>query len=189
MAFPAAEWCGFPTSCRIESALDTAAAAAGAAAATAGPVMAFVSTRTIIGSVLFFVIGIALLAHLFSFHTATILDFQFSLVKSFDVQPGLKLWKSVIGSEGNSTYVKNGQSLLARGDDSDPNVGRKQNETDEGTSTPSNICDDRRPGRLDVLSYNQRHSPSLTAFASPLTNGRGYVDQGRAQSLQNSQAR
>jgi hypothetical protein len=49
------------------------------------------------------------------------------------------------------------------------------------------ICSDRQYGHLDVLSYNERHGPSLRAFATPLSNGQAYVDGGTAQGKQDAQ--
>jgi hypothetical protein len=52
----------------------------------------------------------------------------------------------------------------------------------------SPICADRGPGRVDEITYNQRHGPTLRPYASPLASGRGYIDGGTAQGKQSQQA-
>ena len=52
----------------------------------------------------------------------------------------------------------------------------------------SPLCADRGQGRVDAITYNQRHSPALRSYAAPLTSGRGYVDGGTAQGKQSQQA-
>jgi hypothetical protein len=72
------------------------------------------------------------------------------------------------------------------GQESSPAVEDPGNNDHKIDQSP--LCADRGQGLVDVITYSQRHTPTLRPFASPLASGRGYVDGGTAQGKQGQQA-
>ena len=88
-------------------------------------------------------------------------------------------------STGSSGPVQNDSAVNQAG--AIHTVTKNNDQTAEAGRQPE-ICSDRRPGVIDAAAYSLRHSPTLRAFASPLSSGRGYTDGGTAQSKQDGQA-